>query len=69
MVTFEKNMKIKDVSASFTTNNVEGTRDFYVKYINAKVTFDCGIKDPNGITLYLYEDREPSPEFQQYYIG
>lgn len=35
-------MKIKDVSASFTTNNVEGTRDFYVKHLNAKVTFDCG---------------------------
>ncbi len=132
-------MKIKDVSASFTTNNVGGTRDFYVKYLNAKVTFDCGwyvnlefgnsksslqfmspqqahhklssgdgiiynfkmynvdevherfikeglevvvpledhpwgdrgfgIKDPNGITLYLYEDREPSSEFKQHYIG
>ena len=28
-----------------------------------------GIKDPNGITLYLYEDKEPSAEFKQYYIG
>ena len=132
-------MKINNVSASFTTNNVEDTRDFYVKYLNAKATFDCGwyvnlefgnpnlslqfmspqqphhklssgdgiifnfkmdnvdevherfieegleivvpledhpwgdrgfgIKDPNGITLYLYEDREPSSEFQQYYIS
>lgn len=131
-------VKINDVSVSFMTGNVEGTRDFYVKYLNAKVTFDCGwyvnlefgnpnsslqfmsprqahhklssgdgiiynfkvdnvnevhtrfvreglkvvvpledhpwgdrgfgIKDPNGITLYLYEDREPSSEFQQYYI-
>ena len=132
-------MKISNVSASFTTDNVEGTRDFYVKYLHAKVTFDCGwyinlefgnpdsslqfmspqqdhhklsssdgiiynfkvenvneiytrfvneglkvvapledhpwgdrgfsIKDPNGITLYLYEDREPSSEYQQYYKG
>ena len=132
-------MKINSVSAAFTTNNVEGSRDFYLKYLNAKVTFDCGwyvnlefaspvstlqfmspqephhklsksagliynfkiegvdevherflneglevvvpledhpwgdrgfgIKDPNGITLYLYEDREPSDEFRQYYVG
>ncbi|WP_083767138.1 VOC family protein [Geotalea daltonii] len=25
------------------------------------------IKDPNGIMLYLYSDREPSEEFKQYY--
>ena len=25
------------------------------------------IQDPNGITLYIYSDREPSEEFKQYY--
>jgi catechol 2,3-dioxygenase-like lactoylglutathione lyase family enzyme len=25
------------------------------------------VQDPNGISIYLYEDREPSPEFKQYY--
>jgi len=35
-------MKAKSVSAAFTTSKVEETRDFYVKYFDAKVTFDCG---------------------------
>jgi uncharacterized glyoxalase superfamily protein PhnB len=30
------------VSAAFTTDKVEESRDFYVKYFDAKVTFDCG---------------------------
>lgn len=130
-------MKTISVSAAFTTNKVEETRDFYVKHLGAVVTFDCGwyvnlkfgseyctlqfmspqqpehtlcnpagliynflvddvdnehqqivadglepilpiedhpwgdrgfaIQDPNGITLYLYSEREPSKEFKQYY--
>ncbi|MDH3975546.1 MAG: VOC family protein [Deltaproteobacteria bacterium] len=130
-------MKAKSLSAAFTTNKVEESRDFYVKYFNAKVTFDCGwyvnlefgnktstlqfmspqqpehqlssgagliynfsvenvdeeyekltkeglavivpledhpwgdrgfaIQDPNGISLYIYSDREPSEEFKQYF--
>ncbi|BBO74209.1 hypothetical protein DSCW_16260 [Desulfosarcina widdelii] len=28
-----------------------------------------GIKDPNGITVYLYEDRDLSFEFSQYHVG
>jgi len=130
-------MEIRNVSSSFTTNKVEVSRDFYTRYLNANVTFDCGwyvnlefgasgfslqfmsprqshhvlskgdgiiynfkvdnvdevhksyvkeglkivvpledhswgdkgfgIKDPNGITLYFYEDTEPSSEFQQYF--
>jgi len=129
-------MNTNSVSAAFTTNKVEETRDFYVKYLGAKVTFDCGwyvnlqfgqegctlqfmspqqsehklcnpagliynfcvpnvdqeherligegllpvmpldnhswgdrgfaIQDPNGITLYLYSEREPSEEFKPY---
>ena len=30
------------VSAAFTTDKLEESRDFYVKYFDAKVTFDCG---------------------------
>ena len=130
-------MNINSVSSAFTTDNVEGSRDFYVKYLGAKVTFDCGwyinlqfgdesstlqfmspqqpeqplsngaglmynfavddvdgeyqrltnagldvivpledhpwgdrgfaIQDPNGISVYIYSDREPSEEFKQYY--
>lgn len=25
------------------------------------------IQDPNGIALYIYSERDPSPEFKQYY--
>lgn len=35
-------MKIQSLSPAFTTDMVEQTRDFFVKYFNAKVTFDCG---------------------------
>jgi uncharacterized glyoxalase superfamily protein PhnB len=35
-------MKVNSLSAAFTTNRVEETRDFYVRYFGARVTFDCG---------------------------
>lgn len=130
-------MKISSLSAAFTTDKVEESCDFYVKYFGAKVTFDCGwyinlqfgselstlqfmspqqpeqqlsnsaglmysfavgdvdaehkrladagldvivpledhpwgdrgfaIQDLNGISLYIYSDREPSDEFKQYH--
>ena len=130
-------MKVKSVSAAFTTEKVAETRDFYVRHFGAKVTFDCGwyvnlefgnpastlqfmsatqpehklssgeglmynftvddvdaehsrlisegltvivpledhpwgdrgfaVQDPNGITLYIYSEREPAEEFRQYY--
>ena len=130
-------MNVSSVSAAFTTDKVPATRDFFVKHLGARVTFDCGwyvnlefgipqatlqfmapkqphhqlsksdgliyniqvlevnvehdriakaglkivipledhpwgdrgfgIQDPNGITLYLYEEREPTAEFKQYY--
>jgi uncharacterized glyoxalase superfamily protein PhnB len=129
-------MKANTLSVAFTTNKVEETRDFYIKYFDAKVTFDCGwyvnlqfgnkastlqfispqqtdqplgrgaglmynfavedvtqeyeklteaglsiiapledhpwddrgfsIQDPNGISLYIFSEREPSEEFKQY---
>ena len=130
-------MKASAVTPAFTTNKVAETRDFYVKYFNAHVTFDCGwyvnlafghkhtalqfmapkethhqissgaglmynfavddvdqeyqrlteagltatvpledhtwgdrgfgIEDPNGITLYIYSEREPGEEYKLYY--
>jgi len=35
-------MKANSLSGVFTTSKVEETRDFYVMYFDAKVTFDCG---------------------------
>jgi uncharacterized glyoxalase superfamily protein PhnB len=130
-------MKINSLSTAFTTDKVETSRDFYIKYLGAKLTFDCGwyinlqfgsesstlqfmspqqpehqlsnsaglmynfsvddvdveykrltdaglevvvpledhpwgdrgfaIQDPNGISLYLYSDREPDETFKQYF--
>lgn len=123
------------LSPCITTTKVAESRDFYVQYFGAKITFDCGwyvnlefgkgasmqfmapqpnqplcnpagmtynfcvadvdaehqllislglatimpledhawgdrgfaVQDPNGIALYIYSEREPSPEFRQYY--
>jgi len=35
-------MNILKLSAAFTTNKVEESRDFYVKHFGARVSFDCG---------------------------
>lgn len=131
-------MKTQAVSAAFTTDKIEETKLFFVKYLNARITFDCGwyvnlefgnsksalqfisprnsghklgssvgltynflvddvdaeynkltglglvssleiddhpwgdrgfaINDPNGISLYIYSEREPGAEFKQYYV-
>jgi uncharacterized glyoxalase superfamily protein PhnB len=131
-----KVMKVNSLSAAFTTDRVEKSRDFYVRYFDAKITFDCGwyvnlefgnsatlqfmspqqpehqlsnadgliynfavdnvddeyrnltaaglavvvpledhswgdrgfaIQDPNGISLYIYSEREPDEEFKPYF--
>lgn len=58
------NMKTTSVSAAFTTNKVEETRDFYVKYLEATVTFDCGwyvnLQFGNGAcTLQFMSPQQP----------
>ena len=35
-------MRAKEVSSAFTTEKVSETRDFYIKYLGARLTFDCG---------------------------
>ena len=35
-------MQATSLSPAFTTDKVKESRDFYIKYFNAKVTFDCG---------------------------
>ena len=35
-------MNANTLSPAFTTNDVEGTRDFYIRHFDAIVTFDCG---------------------------
>jgi uncharacterized glyoxalase superfamily protein PhnB len=35
-------MIARSISTSFTTDKIEQSRDFYIKYFDAKVIFDCG---------------------------
>ena len=35
-------MKTSKLSPAFTTDKVVETRDFYIQYFGARVTFDCG---------------------------
>ena len=35
-------MKTRSLSPAFTTDRVAESRDFYVKYFDARITFDCG---------------------------
>jgi len=35
-------MKAYSISAAFTTHKVEESREFYVRYFDARVAFDCG---------------------------
>ncbi len=35
-------MKIEGLSTAFTTNEIAETKEFYLKYFQAKLTFDCG---------------------------
>jgi catechol 2,3-dioxygenase-like lactoylglutathione lyase family enzyme len=130
-------MRPSSASPAITTPHINASRDFYQKYLGARLIFDCGwfinlefgkglsvqfmepqgdqpacvtsgltynfcvedvdaeyqrliesglvpdnkpedhpwgdrgfsIEDPNGIMLYIYSDREPSPEFKSAYVG
>jgi len=35
-------MNIQSVSAAFTTDKVQQTKEFYIKHLDATLTFDCG---------------------------
>jgi len=57
-------MQVTSLSPAFTTNIVAESRDFYIKYLNAKVTFDCGWYvnmevGNNNSTLQFMSPQEP----------
>lgn len=130
-------MNTNNLSSCILIDKIEETKDFYIKYFDAKIIFDCGwylnlefgskkntlqfmmpqqpeqpksngagliynfevedvnyenqrllkaglketmplddhpwgdrgfaVSDPNGVTLYVYSQREPSEEFKKYY--
>lgn len=130
-------MRPTTASPCITTNHVAAARDFYRRFFDARLTFDCGwyislefgeglslqfmerqgdqalcntegltynfcvtdvdaeytrittdgltpalpiedhpwgdrgfaVKDPCGVTLYIYSNREPTPEFKQFFLA
>ena len=57
-------MKVNSLSAAFTTNKVTESRDFYVRYFDARIAFDCGWYvdlefDGNAATLQFMAPQQP----------
>ena len=61
------NFNVADVDAEFQLLTASG-----LVAVMPLEDHPCGdrgfaVQDPNGIVLYIYSEREPSPEFKQYY--
>lgn len=60
-------MNIKDLSVCFRTNNIEESKEYYIKNFNASVTFDCswyvvlafGGQKQFAISLMIPQDERP----------
>ncbi len=61
------NFSVPDVDAEFQSLTASGL--VAIMPIEDHPWGDRGfaVQDPNGIILYIYSEREPSPEFKQYY--
>jgi uncharacterized glyoxalase superfamily protein PhnB len=61
------NFSVSDVDAEFQSLAASGLGA--VMPLEDHPWGDCGfaVQDPNGIILYIYSEREASPEFKQYY--
>lgn len=61
------NLLVGDVDAEFQLLTSAGLKP--IMPIEDHPWGDRGfaIQDPNGVVLYIYSERKPSPEFQQYY--
>ena len=61
------NFNVADVDAEFQLLTASGL--VAVMPLEDHLWGDRGfaVQDPNGIVLYIYSEREPSPEFKQYY--
>jgi len=51
-------MKFKDLSTTFHTHKIQECKDFYVKYLGTKVTFDCDwyvtVQFDSNINPYIF---------------
>ena len=61
------NFSVADVDAEFQLLTAAGLA--LIMPLEDHPWGDCGfaVQDPNGIVLYIYSEREPGPEFKQFY--
>ena len=63
------NFKVDDVDSEHQKLMLAGLKEVMPLEDNPWGDRGFAIQDPNGITLYIYSDTEPSEEFKQYYRG
>ena len=61
-------MNPRALSACFCTNDVQACKDFYQKYLQAEITFDCGWYlnmqiGTSGATIQFMEPQEEMPVY------
>lgn len=61
------NFRVADVDAEYRTLMASGLTAIMPLADHPWGDRGFAIQDPNGIVLYVYSEREPSPEFKQYY--
>ncbi|MFH2138589.1 MAG: VOC family protein [Candidatus Omnitrophota bacterium] len=66
-------MSYKYMSPCINTKNIDKSRDFYLKYFNAKVIFDCGwylnLRFSNAVSAIELCFMSPQNELCKYFSG
>lgn len=61
------NFRVDDVDADYAELTASGLEPSAAIEDHPWGDRGFAIRDPNGITLYIYSDREPAPEFKSFY--
>jgi len=61
------NFRVADVDAEFQALAASGLTAIMPLEDHPWGDRGFAVQDPNGVVLYIYSDREPAPEFKQYY--
>jgi uncharacterized glyoxalase superfamily protein PhnB len=61
------NFSVDDVDQEFIRLTEEGLSPIMPLEDHPWGDRGFAVQDPNGITLYIYSEREPNDEFKQYY--
>ena len=61
------NFSVSDVDAEFQLLTAAGLAPIMPLEDHPWGDRGFAVQDPNGVVLYIYSEREPSPEFKQYY--